>query len=689
MNAMRVFVCGSLALLALLAGLGHDSRSWAQKPPAPVLPNPQAPVLALTAPAGMQRGTTLELTLTGTNLADPTGVSTSFPAKVTIPQDNKNGRENAKLRVRLEVPADAPLGFHVLRLATRRGMSNLRIFCIDDLPQVVKKDTNRDKATPQAVPVPCVVAGRIDATASDYYKVHVKAGERVTFEILGRRLGSALDPQISLYDATGTREIAYDNDAPGCQTDPRLTHTFKEAGDYLVEVKDVLNRGGADFCYRLRIGDFPCATVPIPMAAKRGSKVSVSFAGPVVAGVAPVMVDVPTDPLMNVVSVAPRGPNGLYGWPVDLAISDFPELLEKEPNDEPARANRVPVPGGITGRFEKSNELDYFVFSAKKTEKLLIEAHTLEHNSPTLVYLVIKDAKGKSELARSNPQLAPPADQRIEFTPPADGDYLVEVQHLNYQGGPSEAYRLTVTPNAPAFDLSLAIERYDAAPGASASLPILVTRRGYNGPIEVRVVAGHPGISGQATIPAGKPAKANEPGGVLQLQVKTDVPPGPYTFTLQGSATIAGKQVTAYVDVRAVVSQNLANLPYPPRFLFHQLALAVKDKPAPKVVTRPFEFKVDSAPFKLKQGTKAILKISVVRKGYVGPIAVEVKNLPVQVTAAKGTIPEGQNAVDLVVTAAAAAPVVSNIDVTVVGTATALANRQIVSPNFTVRVEKQ
>jgi hypothetical protein len=122
MKLARYFLWGSLALLGILAGLFPDNRAWAQQPPAPVKPNPQAPVLALTGPAGMQRGTTLEVTLTGTNLADPTGITTSFPAKVTIPRDNKNGQENTRLRVRLEVPANASLGFHGLRLATKRGM---------------------------------------------------------------------------------------------------------------------------------------------------------------------------------------------------------------------------------------------------------------------------------------------------------------------------------------------------------------------------------------------------------------------------------------------------------------------------------------------------------------------------------------------------------------------------------------
>src|SRR5207244_2652517 len=83
--------------LVLLVGAVKTPCLWAQKAPPPVAPNPQAPVLAAPGPLGIQRGTSLEITLTGTNLAGPTGVWTSFPAKVTIPTDNKNGTDNTKL----------------------------------------------------------------------------------------------------------------------------------------------------------------------------------------------------------------------------------------------------------------------------------------------------------------------------------------------------------------------------------------------------------------------------------------------------------------------------------------------------------------------------------------------------------------------------------------------------------------
>ena len=107
------FLLASFVVLILVA------TASTQQPPA-VKPNPQAPTLKMPVPLGAQRGTTLDLTLTGTNLSEPTGLWTSFPATITIPTDNKNGKDNAKLLVHLEVPKDAPLGFHSLRLATTR-----------------------------------------------------------------------------------------------------------------------------------------------------------------------------------------------------------------------------------------------------------------------------------------------------------------------------------------------------------------------------------------------------------------------------------------------------------------------------------------------------------------------------------------------------------------------------------------
>jgi hypothetical protein len=731
----------------------------------------------------MQRGTAPELALTGTNLAEPVALWTNIPgAKVTIPTDANNGKEPTKLRVKLDVPKEVPLGLYALRLATARGMSNLRLFCVDDLPQVNAEAAARKKDTAQPVPVPSVVVGKADQEQTDYFKVSPKAGQRLSFEVLGRRLGSAFDPQISVIDARTGREVAYSNDSPGLQSDARLTHTFKEAGDYLVAVRDVTYRGGPDFHYRLRVGDFPCATTPVPMAAKRGSKVAVHFAGPNVEGVAPVEVTVPTDPAVTALQVAPKGAGGLYGWPVLLFTSDLDELVEQEPNNEPAKANRLTVPCGVTGRFEQKGDLDHFVFAGKKGQRYFIEAQTLEQHSPTEVYMVLKDAKG-GQVAASNPA----AGQRIDYTAAADGDYTLAVEHLHYWGGPAETYHLTVTPYEPGFDLSIALDRWDVAQGGTFSLPIVVARRDYTGPIEVSVT-GHPGVSGSLTIPAaaGPPTPPNVPAGNLIISVKPDAPLGPLVLTVNGKATINGKPVVVAASVTSAVKAQLANLPYPPRPLLDGLAVAVTSKPpfaltakvdagealpgvaatvtvtavrdagfteeivlapgalppnvtaalkpipkgvnevkvtltpaanaalgsspftligrakvqgkdmaamsapAPLPVSLPFELKAEPSPLKLAPGGKAVLKVTATRKGgYAGPIALEIRNLPANVTAVKATIAMGQSAADVEVTAAANAVAGDKADVNVLGTASGAANQTAATPNFTLSVGKK
>jgi hypothetical protein len=634
--------------MRVLLGLGV-ALAWSDKGPA------QPPTLKPPVPLGMQRGTTLDLTLTGTNLAEPTGLWTSFPAKVTIPTEGNNGKDNAKLLVRLEVPKDAPIGFHSLRLATKRGLSNLGLFCIDELPQVLEVNPNHIPSAAQMVPVPCVVIGKADAETTDYFKIKVTAGQRVSFEVLGRRLGSPFDPQLQLLDARTERELpnAYSNDAPGLQTDARLTYTFKRAGDYLVALRDVSYRGGEGFHYRLRIGDFPCATTTLPLAAKRGSKVFVHFAGPAVDGVAPVEVTVPSDPTIESISVAPRGTNGLYGWPVSLGISDLEETLESEPNNEAAKANRIPVPGAVTARFEQKDDTDYFVLALKKDTRYLIEAHSHEFGSPTEVYMTLHDAKS-AQLQATNPAAA----ARLDFKPRVDGDYLLQVKHLYLWGGLDEVYRVTVTPYEPGFNLAVAVDRFNVTQGGKLSIPILMPQREFGGPFEISVV-GPKGITGHLKLDAVK--KPNQPVGTLVVNTASEMPPGAYAFQIQGKATINGKVVTKLASVRTVISQGLANLPLPPPDMLTSIGLAVTEAP---LFTLAAKFDARS----YMPGKSATLTITAKRApGFTAEIALTAAGLPPGVTAALKNIPVNQNEVKVQLTLAPTAKAGQPATITITG----------------------
>ena len=113
----------------------------------------------------------------------------------------------------------------------------------------------------------------------------------------------------------------------------------------------------------------------------------------------------PNEPSARVMWIAPMStPGGLSGWPVPIALSDFGDDIEKEPNNSIKEANRIAIPGAVSGRIQKSDDVDFFLFSAKKGQKLNIEAQALDFYSPTLVYLIVRNAKTGAEVAKSNPQ---------------------------------------------------------------------------------------------------------------------------------------------------------------------------------------------------------------------------------------------------------------------------------------------
>lgn len=617
--------------------------------------NAAAPTLKTFFPAGAKRGTTATIDLTGTNLANPVKILTSIPGKVSIPTENNNGKDAGKLQVKIEIPADAPLGFHFLRVGTAKGVSNTRIFCVDDLPEVAEIATNKNKTTPQALPLPCVVAGKIDNESSDFYKISVKAGQRVSIEVIGRRLGGTIDPQLTLLDAKTMRELpkGYSNDSPGAQTDPRLAYTFKTDGDYLIEVRDVSYRGGDDFIYRLRIGDFPLATSPLPMAMKRGSKGTIRFAGPSIEDAQDLEFSAPANPDADSIWVAPKSKNGQYGWPVCLLLTDSDEKLEQEPNNDPAKATKLAIPSAVTARFLEKGDMDYFSFSAKKDQRLTLDVTTQAAYSPTEVYMVVKDSKG-AKLMESNPAQAP----RLDFKAPADGDYLIAIEHLHLWGGPAEVFRLTIADFQPGFELSLGGTQADLAIGGKMILPILVTRREFTDPIEISV-EGPKGFKGKVTIPKGQPAQAGQPGGNLEIEVDENTPVGPELIHIVGQATINNKPFKTQASIQGALSTGMAGLPFPPRTFWHEFGVGVQPQP-------PFVLALKLEPATIKPGEKTTLTVTSKRvKDFSGEIAITVNGLPANVTTKAAPIPKDGNEVKLEITSTdKAAPATPAITVT-------------------------
>lgn len=614
----------TLGLLAVL--YSGTERQAAAQPKAPAItPAPQAPTLTTPASLGAKPGEEVELTLTGTNLTDPTAVLFSCRAKVTIPTDKKNGTEAGKLRVKVALDARCPVGLHTLRVATKHGVSNARPFVVDSLPAVASAANNRTKEAAQAVSVPCVVTGSVAAETSEFFKVKVGVNQKLTFEVLARRIGSPLDPIVVLHDARTKRELVelYADDTPGLQGDCRLTHAFKEAGEVIVEVRDTTHRGGGDYAYRLRIGEFPGATTAFPLAAQRGKEVAIGFAGP--EAIPLVKVAVPKDPALAAFYAVPS--NGKSdGWPLPVLLSDYPEATEQEPNDEPAKANKLPVPGGVSGRFDRAKDFDHFAIIGKKGQKLVVAVQTYEVNSPAEVLVRVLDAKG-AQVAASNP--AAPAN-RFEFTPAADGEYVLACEHQNFLHGPNEVYHLSVVPAGPDFTVNVALDRGEAPAGGGTGVFATVTRQsGFGGPVELSIDGG-PALSGKLTLPAGQTF------AFIPVMVKEGAKSGAYPFHVKATAKAGDSTVTRYAQLVDAVKASLGGMPNPPPEMLNHCVLGVVEKP-------PFAVKLTPEPAKIEKGKAGKILVKATREeGADGDVAIAPIFVPPNVTATPKPLPKGQ-----------------------------------------------
>jgi len=610
---------------ALLALCSHISVALSQPKAAPVLSVP-ANYPSLTTPAnlGSAPGSTFETIITGTNLTNATAIAASFSCKASIVEPTK---DPTKLKVKFEIPANAAIGMHSFRVATEAGVSNLRPFIVDTLPIIAEKEGNNNKETPQGVKIPCAILGVANAEVGDYYKFKVSAGQTLTLESLGRRIGSLIDPVLILYDAKGNElPNLWADDTPGLQTDARFTHTFPTAGEFIVEIRDTTYRGGADYTYRLRIGEFPAATCAFPLAIERGKKTDVGFAGPGSEALAKVPLTADAD--ARALSAIPVGKSGIPGWPVPVRVSDTTELVEQEPNNTAMQANAIPVPGGISAKFGEKNDVDYYKFIGKKGQKVIVQAQSFELNLQTEVYLRILDAQGK-ELMKSNPQTA---GVQLEYTPTADGDVFIACEQASYAFGPNEVYYLSVNPLIPDFNVTLGSDRADIPAGGIGVIPITAVNRlnGFTGPIELNF-----GES-KMTIPANAAPTPAAPFW-FPITAENGEKPGLIIGKVRATAKINGKDVTHFADNLDIAKAALGSMPNPPVEFSSSVGVALT--PA-----APFALEISfDKPEVAKGGTlKGTIKATRT-KDFDGDITFAALSLPATVTAKFSPVAKGKD----------------------------------------------
>jgi len=445
----------------------------------------ESPNLARVTPRGAERGTEIDLTLTGTQLKDAQQLFFYKPGLEVLKLE---ATDDKTVKVRLKVAADAALGEHTMRLRTGSGISDLRTFYVGPFPVVDEKEPNNNFKAPQKLKMNVTVAGTVTNEDVDYYSVDLKKGERLSVELEGVRLGTSLfDAYIAILD-TKRFEIVSADDTALLMQDPFLTLCAPEDGTYIILVREASYGGGENGTYRLHVGSFPRPLSVYPAGGKAGEEVEVTFLGDA------------SGPIKKKIKL-PDAPMDKYGVYVDdngqsppspnyMRISDFPNVLEKEPNDtrETATVTTLPLPLALNGVIEKDGDQDWFRFSAKKGDSYEIRAHARAVRSPLDPVLTLCKAGG-AQIATNDDQGG--LDAAIKFQSPADGEYEIGIRDHLHKGGPAYVYRIefnTVKPSVythiPAYDREPRdqIRQWIVVPKGNAFATwIRVNRQGFNG----------------------------------------------------------------------------------------------------------------------------------------------------------------------------------------------------------------
>jgi len=156
------------------------------------------------------------------------------------------------------VPAPWPHGTHLTGPRPRIVMG--------DAPELLEQPSG---AKPQSLPVPAAVNGRLNVEAEvDRYRLAVKAGQNLRFDLLAGRVGSSLDGVLTVTDEKG-RRLAGNDDRPGT-SDPGLDYKVPNGVDSIVvAVSDLQDRGGSDFVYRLAVDLIDRADYSLSLTSSR------------------------------------------------------------------------------------------------------------------------------------------------------------------------------------------------------------------------------------------------------------------------------------------------------------------------------------------------------------------------------------------------------------------------------------
>lgn len=448
----------------------------------------------------------------------------------------------------VEIAADARPGRRELRLKGGGRLSNPFAFCVGELPERLEHEPNNENPeTGIGDALPLVLNGQILPGDIDRFAFNAAKGDRLVVACAARELIPHLADTVpgwfqatmTLCDAAG-KEVAYADDYR-FNPDPVLYFEIPADGPYRLEIKDAIYRGRADFVYRITLGEIPFITSVFPLGGRAGKKTEIELRG----------MNLPSRTLTVGAGQDEAGTVRLttilgkrVANPVPFALDSLPEMLESEPNNDPAQAQAAELPMVVNGRIGKTGDRDVFRFEGHSGQRVVAEVKARRLNSPLDSVLRVTDASGR-HLAMNDDfpdkeagLVTHHADSRICIAIPADGTYYLHVGDTQGKGGWAHAYRLHIRLEQPDFALRVVPSSINATPGASVPISVYALRKdGFDGDIRLSLKDAPRGfeLSGPL-IPQGRDKIR------LTLTVPSWPAKAPVSLSMEGRAMVGGEK---------------------------------------------------------------------------------------------------------------------------------------------------
>lgn len=651
----------------------------------------QLPVARITSifPPGGKQGESVEVAVTGSDLEETSRLQFSHPGitatpKLREPAEFETAPQPIANQFTVRIAADVPPGLYEVRSVGKYGISNPRMFAVGNLAETVEKEPNETLETAQEIPLDGVLNGRSNRSGDlDHFRFTAKAGQRVLIECRARPLDSRLDAALAVFDASG-HELARKYD--GSLHDTMLDFTAPADGAYAIKVHDFVYAGGDEYAYRLSVSTKPRVDFVFPPAGIAGTKATYQVYGRNLPGgklaegvkidgkpleVVSAEIELPAGaaaeslPAARLIEPAESGidafayrlstPQGA-AEPALIGFASAPIVVEQEPNNEAAGAQKVSVPCECEGQFYPQGDQDWFAFEAKRGDKYVIEVISQRQGAIADPFLLVeqvttdKEGKQQAKELKSEDDVgdlvggpdynARHDDPVYRFTAPADGVYRVLVRDLYFgsRGDPRFVYRLAIRPEQPDFRLAAMPKFSGSQPNANQQQPVLwssllrkggtelidlvVFRRdGFDGEIVVTAEDLPKGVSAQPAVIAAGHTTAS-----LVLTAAADAPGAEFAaFRLVGRAKVGDKEVAHEARAASIVWPGQLRQASTHSRLSTSLALAVSE-----VEQAPFYIEPkQGALFEMCRGGQLEIPLTITRGAdFQGPVQVTASDLP-------------------------------------------------------------